>query len=192
MYEKLARCFLPVDVLLKELSESCRRELQFVADRPGIYPIKRLVTLDLVTNPKIVNVAKKYISKLLEEKEKYGYLYFLSAQRMLIPLQVRFNWSKVFVDSSDHYEIVAAMVKLADEFACKMTLLHEITAMEIYYFFIRLANPHLSWLAVESMNNCVPSHAHLIISPDRKFSVQTDESTTSCGSKKFIFPGTTY
>lgn len=79
MYEKLATCVLPVDDLLKELyeKESLHREMDYINKKLGNYPVKRLVTLDLVKNAKIDNVARKYIATLLQEKEKYGYVYFL-------------------------------------------------------------------------------------------------------------------
>lgn len=178
MYEKLATCILPVDDLLKEMyeTESLSREMSFVKKFAGNYPVDQLVTLDLVSHSKIKNVARKYISKLLQNKEKYGYLYFLSGQRMLIPLNIRFKGIEIFVDSADYQEIVKEMDKLASEFACKNTLMYEITLLECYYFYIRLVNPHLTWLATESILNNVPSHHHLIISPDRKYSYRVEES----------------
>lgn len=178
MHEKLAHCYLPVDDLLKEMveTESLEREMQFITPRFGTHPVDRLVTLDLVTNKKIVNVARKYISKLLGNREKYGYIYYLYNQRMLHPLNVRFQGVEVFVDWIDKEEIVAAMEKLASEISCKMTMMHDITMMELYYFFIRLVNPHLTWIAVESMINSVRGHAHLIMSPERKYSYRmTDD-----------------
>lgn len=177
MYEKLAQCYLPVDDLLKELYEeaSLEREMQFVLKRPGIHPIAYLITLDLVTNPKIVHVARKYISKLLGNKEKYGYIYYLNSQPMLIPLNVRFQGVELFVDWMDKDEIVEAMHKLANEISCKWTVMHEITMIEIYYFFIRLMNPHLTWLAIESMINSVRGHAHLIMSTERKYKYRMED-----------------
>lgn len=177
MYEKLARCYLPVDDLLKELyeTESLEREMQFVTQRSGIHPIERLVTLDLVTNRKIVNVVRKYISKLLSNKEKYGYIYYLNSQRMQVPLDVRFQGIEVFVDWIDKDEIVNVMDKLASEISCKTTLMYEITMMEIFYFFIRLVNPHLTWIAVESMINSVRGHAHLIMSTERKYKYRIED-----------------
>lgn len=178
MYEKLATCILPVDDLLKEMyeTESLSREMNFVKKFAGNYPVDQLVTLDLVSHTKIKNVARKYISKLLQNKEKYGYLYFLSSQRMLIPLNIRFKGIEVFVDSADYQEIVKEIDKLASEFACRNTLMYEITLLECYYFYIRLVNPHLTWLATESILNNVSSHHHLIISPDRKYSYRVEES----------------
>lgn len=177
MHEKLAHCHLPVDDLLRELyeTESLEREMLFVTHRPGIHPVERLVTLDLVTNRKIVNAARKYISKLLGDTEKYGYVYYLNGQRMQIPLNVRFQGVEVFVDWIDKDEIVNAMHKLANEVSCKTTAMHEITMIEIYYFFIRLINPHLTWIAIESMINSVAGHAHLIMSTERKYSYRMEE-----------------
>lgn len=179
MYEKLARCYLPVDDLLKELykTESLEREMQFITERYGTHPVDHLVTLDLVTNKKIANVAQKYISKLLGNQEKYGYIYYLNRQRMQQRLHVRFQGVEVFVDRFDKDEIVAEMEKLASKIACKITDMttYDITLIEIYYFFIRLVNPHLTWIAVESMINSVRGHAHLIMSPERKYSYRMED-----------------
>lgn len=189
MYEKLATCILPVDDLLKEMyeTESLNRDISFVKKYAGSYPVEQFVTLDLVTHLKVKNVARKYISNLLQNKEKYGYLYFLSGQRMLIPLNIHFKGIEVFVDSIHYQEIVNEMDKLASEFACRNTLMHEITLLECYYFYIRLVNPHLTWLATESILNNVRSHHHLIMSPDRNYSYRVEESndmeeekTTTC------------
>lgn len=177
MYEKLSTCILPIDDLLKEMirDESLERELQFVKTCGGMYPVKRLVTLDLVTNKKIANVARKYISKLLENKEEYGYLFFLSDQPMLIPLDVHFKGVEVFTDYANKDRIVAVMEELASEFGCKGTMLYEISLVECYYFFIRLVNPHLTWAAVDYMLNCVRLHVHLIMSPDRIFNYRIED-----------------
>lgn len=194
MYEKLATCFLPVDDLSKELyeNESLSREMIYVKERSGSGPIEKLITLDLVTNLKIQNVARKYISKLLHHKEKYGYLYFLSGQRMLIPLDIRFKGSEILVDSMDYQEIVTEIEKLASEFACRNTLMYEITLLECYYFYIRLVNLHLTWLAVESILNNVRSHHHLIISPDRVYRFQMKVSNDMRDEKTFVCPQTLY
>ena len=190
MYEKLATCFLPIDDLLKELiqKESLERELQFIKDRPSNYPVNHLVTLDLVTQPKIRNVAQKYISKLLENKEKYGYIYYLSGKKMLIPLDIHFQGAEVFVNVADKNEIQAAIERIASEFACKNTLMYEITLMECYYFYIKLANSHLTWLAVESMLTNVKSHAHLIMSPYRKhgYRIESSENPTPCKIRRNV------
>lgn len=196
MYEKLATCILPVDDLLKEMyeNESLNREMSFVKKYTGNYPVENLVTLELVTHSKIKNVARKYISKLLQNKEKYGYLYFLSGQRMLIPLNIHFKGIEVFVDSTDYPEIVSEMDKLASQFACRNTLMFEITLLECYYFYIRLVNPHLTWLATESILNNVRSHHHLIMSPDRNYSYRIVESNdleeegTTCKRLKTVKP----
>ena len=179
MYKKLSICLLPVDDLLKEFyeKESLERTIQFMNDRPGNYPIDYLITLNLVTHSKIKHVARRYISKLLEDKEKYGYIYYLSGQKMLIPLDIHFQGMEILVDFTDKNDIHSEIEKMASEFACKNTLMYEITLMEFYYFFIRLINPYLTWLAIESMLTNVKGHAHLIMSPYRKHSYRLDEST---------------
>lgn len=188
MFEKLSTCVLPVDDLMKELfaEESLHTEMPFINKRSGNYPVNRFVTLDLVTNPKIGNAARKYISKLLQEKEKYGYIYFLSSQRMMVPLDVRFRGVEVFCESAHRDEIASAIDKLASEFACRNTLMFEITLMECYYFFIRLVNQHLTWLAVESILNNVRAHAHLIMSPNRKYAFRVVEETSELKDDKIV------
>lgn len=188
MYEKLATCVLPVDDLLKELyeQESLDRELRYIRKPLGNYPVHRLVTLDLVNNVKIGTVVRQYISKLLENKEKYGYIYFLSGQKMIIPLDVRFRGIEVFSDPSEKEEIVAAIDKLASEFACRNILMFEITLMECFYFYIRLINPHLTWLATESLLNNMRSHVHLIMSPDRKYTFRVIEEPNDLKDDKIV------
>lgn len=193
MHEKLATCVLPVDDLLKEMveQESLDREVGSLSSRSGTYPVNRLVTLELVTHSKIGKVVRKYISTLLAEREKYGYIYFLNNQRknMMIPLNIHFQGLDVFSEYKYRVEIASVLDKLASEFACRKTLLYEITLMECFYFYIRLVNPHLTWLATESLLNNVRSHIHLIMSPDRPFPFRTvQESEDRKDAKLAICP----
>lgn len=188
MYEKLATCILPVDDLLKELveKEALQREMRTMAKKAGNYPVSHLVTLDLVNHPKIRNAVRKYISTLLEEKEKYGYVYFLLDQRMMVPLDVRFRGIEVFSEYEHRDEIASAIDALASEFVCRNSLLFEITLMECFYCYIRLVNPHLTWMATESLLNNIRNHIHLIMSPDRKHAFRTVEDPNELKDEKIV------
>lgn len=188
MYEKLATCVLPVDDLLKDLyeKESLGREVDSMRKRSGSYPAARLITRELVRNAKIRGAARRYLSKLLQDKEKYGYVYFLSGRKMAVPLDFRFRGIEVFVDLPFRDDIVAELDKLASEFSCRNTLMYEITMMECYYFYVRLLNPHLTWLATESILNNVKSHAHLIMSPERKHSFRVEDPNEELKDEKIM------
>lgn len=188
MYEKLATCVLPVDDLLRDMyeKESLGREIDSMRKRPGNYPAARLITREMMRNSKIGSAARRYISKLLQDKEKYGYVYFLSGKKMAVPLDFRFQGTEVFIDLAFRDDIVAAMDKLASEFSCRSTLMFEITMMECYYFYIRLLNPHLTWLATESILNNVKSHAHLIMSPDRKYAFRVEDPNAELKDDKIL------
>lgn len=181
MHERLSSCRLPVDNLLSELYQT-----------ESLDPIVKSITkfhisLDLVNHPKLRDVARKYISKLLEDKEQYGYIYYLSGQNLLIPITVRFRGEEVFIEMEDKARIVKEIETMASEFACRGSLMHEITMVEIYYFFIRLVNPTFSWLAVEYMINSIRQHVYLLMSPERKFSwVDKEPPKTKMSNNKLL------
>lgn len=189
MYERLATCHLPVDNLLSEFygGESLEPIIKSLNLQYGKWPVEFYISLDLVMHPKIRDVARKYISKLLEDKEQYGYVYYLSSQNMLIPLTVKFQGIEVFTETEDRDRIVKAIDELASEFACRGSLMHEITMVEIYYFFIKLVNPKLTWLAIEYMINSLRQHVHLLMSPERKFTWMEEEPVGNVEKKKLLF-----
>lgn len=189
MYERLAICNLPVDDLLLELYERETLDpiIQSMNLRYGKWPIERYISLKLVTHPKMRDVTRKYISKLLEDREQYGYLYYLSQQNLLIHLNVRFQGEALFMESEDRDQIIKSIQELASEFACKGSMMHEITMIEIYYFFIQLVNRKLSWLAIEYMMNSVPQCTHLLMSPERRFPFVEKEPTVGINKNKLLF-----
>ena len=189
MYERLATCRLPVDNLLSEFyqTESLEPIIKSINPRFGKWPIEHYISLDLVMHPKIRDVVRKYITKLLEDKEQYGYIYYLSNQNLLIPLTVRFQGIEVFTEHEDRDRVFKAIDELASEFGCRGSLMHEITMVEIYYFFIRLINRKLSWLAVEYMINSIQQHVHLLMSPERKYSWIEKESELQVNKNKLLF-----
>lgn len=189
MYERLAACRLPVDDLLSELyeGESLEPIIKSINPRNAKWPVEVYISLDLVTHPKIRDVVRKYISKLLEDKERYGYVYYLSGRNLLIPLTVKFQGIEVFTEVDDRDRIVKAIDELASEFACRGSLMHEITMVEIYYFLVRLINPKLTWLAVEYMINSLRQHGHLLMSPERKFSWIEKDPVGKVDKNKLLF-----
>lgn len=189
MYERLAVCRLPVDDLLSEFygEENLEPIVKSLNLRYGKWPVQFYVSLDLVTHPKIRDVVRKYISKLLEDKERYGYVYYLSGRSLLIPLTVKFQGIEVFTEVEDRDRILKNIDELASEFACRGSMMHEITTVEIYYFFVRLVNPKLTWLAVEYMINSLRQHVHLLMSPERKFSWTEQEPVGDVDKNKLLF-----
>lgn len=159
MHERLMECILPVDHLLEESYERLKTEMGS-GDK---------ITLALVQNQKVVAEARNHILKLLTEKEKYGYLYYLADQKLLMPLTVRFKPAQQFIHAEETSQIIAKMQAIASTFACKYMLVYEITLVELFYFFIKLKNPRYTWLAMESQINIVPLHGHLIMSLERNY-----------------------
>lgn len=143
--------------------------LNLLEQQPGVEPIKYLVTLAMVTHEDVVQSALNYIQSLLKAKEEMGFVYFLSEQPMLIPVQVFRQSMDMFIDCRHKYEIMGAIETLARKIEKTDTIAYEITLVELYYFFILLQNKHLTWLALESMVNSFRQHTHVIMSPHRKY-----------------------
>lgn len=181
MYEKLNRCILSTDELIKELlgNKCFKQTVQSFQTQLGNSPIRFLITLDFINDCKIKEKTRNYINKLFENQEKYGYIYFLLKQKMLIPLIFNFQGAEILIDCNDKFQIMKDIEKIASEWACRDTLVFETTLLELYYFFTRLLNPELSWLAVESILLNVRSHTHLIMSPDRKYAFKEIEKPSA-------------
>lgn len=155
MISYLTQLKLPVDHLVRKL---CREEhLESLARHP-------VVTLRLVKDPTLQRVARQYITKLLNFRELYGYLYFLNTKRLRKPLTIDYK-SEGFAEPL----VDEALQELAREFSTD-PLFQDITRVELLYFCILLVRPSLSWLAIEAQLQCVPCHAHLLMSPDRPYS----------------------
>ncbi|GFY38827.1 uncharacterized protein TNIN_3521 [Trichonephila inaurata madagascariensis] len=112
------------------------------------------------------DAARDHIYKLLQNKETYGYLYFLNAQPLLVPLHVRFN-AELIVDSCHYREIVAEIDRLAREFACPPSTFYDITRVELLYFFTLLVKPQLNWIQVNHLLRGNTHHDYLIAHPER-------------------------
>lgn len=173
MIEKLKQLYLPVDELLEEYCKNLGSVVHLCQQCGHSDHIRYLITLSLVQNKEVVKIAYKYITKLLEEKEQYGYLYFLNDQKMFIPLIIEDFKGDVFIDSKDKSKVKEELEKMAAHFVQKNSKMFQITIVELLNFFIRIINPTFTWLAVENMMQCVPWHTHLIVSPDRPFSYKT-------------------
>lgn len=165
MIEYLSKLKLPIDDLLQKLYKEERLE---AIVRQYMCPKKNsVVTLHLVRDNTLQRVARHYITQLLSNREKYGYLYFLSAENLRIPLAVEYK-GDLCVEQPEQVEL--ALEELAQEFATVGTVMYNITMVELLYFFIRLVKPSLSWIALDYSLQCARSHAHLIISPNRPYS----------------------
>lgn len=155
MIEKLKKLVLPVDDLLKEY-RMCG-------------PEKQLLTLRLVENRDVQTKAKEYIVKLLENSEQYGYLYYLYGKNLYVPLQVDLK-GETFMECGYESRIKKELESQASHFFQWDNVKFRITYVELLYFYIRIVNPTLTWIALESMVQSVPYHSHLIMSPDRRYS----------------------
>lgn len=192
MYETLTQFSLPVDRLIRQqLQDKCfRSTLDTLTRKVWEEPIKNLITLEMVSHSAVEDAVRRHISRLLQEKEKYGYIYFLNDQPMLLPFNVHFGSVDVVVDCTQKWPIANAVTKLAAEYSEPDTTLFKITLMEIYYFLILIINPTLTWLALESILNSVRMHTHLIMSSHRKYPyVDSKEEAEACSTKNAtLFP----
>lgn len=170
MIEKLRTISLQIDILLDDLIQAYHLEKTVAPLRRehGVKPLKYTVTLDLVKNEKVLEVARMYIMRLLTQKEKYGYLYFLNSQNLLIPLNVQFN-GEMIIERLFYEEVLEAIHKLASEFACPETSMYELTRVELLYFFVMLMNREFNWVSVDYLLQGNKSHSLLVAHPSRRF-----------------------
>lgn len=131
-------------------------------------PFSSYVTQALVSDPQVVTLAKRYIIELMRNKERYGFLYLLNSQRLLIPLNLNFN-GELVIDPENH-EIIHAMIQeIAKDFTCPSihNLTYEITKIELLYFFTLFVNIHLNWITVDNILKCNKVHSYLMSAPER-------------------------
>lgn len=152
---------LPVDDLI---TKSYRIDTSKYHKFHKFLPFTSRVTLNLVKEE--ASAARKYVLQLLQEKEQYGYLYFLNTKPLLVPLNLQFN-PELVVDPEQYDEIVAEIDRLAKMFACPPSTLFEITRIELLYFFTLLVNEKLTWIAVDHLIRGNKSHDYLLSSPER-------------------------
>jgi hypothetical protein len=168
MIDKLKHLLLPIDDFIDQIR--CNHSLDDVVKplrkRAPFKPFDYSVNLDIVKHPKVLQAARSFIIRIMTDKENLGYLYFLSNQHLTIPLNVQFN-GELAIECNRYEQVVEAINDLAQEFACQNTLTYEITRVELLYFFIRLVNPHMNWITIDYILQCIKGHAHLISAPNR-------------------------
>ena len=158
-----------IDLLKKSLisndelfAEADKEFFEEVFHKPTVHhPFKNLVTVDLVNDSTARLLAMRYILKLLENKEKYGYLYFLADQaRLSVPLKINLLGAEIIVENDG---VVSTIEKIAKMFMCSQhKQYHAITCVELLYFFVHLVNTHLNYIQIDYMIRCIKSHQHLI------------------------------
>lgn len=165
MIEYLRQLDLPNDQLIHYLRKQLTSKL---IPTPHIHckPYVRTITLELLKNPQVIQIAKQYIDRLLKNKLEYGYLYHLKEQLMYVKLDVRFN-GEVVIECARYDQVVDIIDDLAKEWAPVNTRMYEITRLELLYFFTLLINPNLNWITVDTMLQGAKAYAHLIAAPNR-------------------------
>ncbi|GIY03991.1 uncharacterized protein CDAR_304841 [Caerostris darwini] len=165
---------LPIDILKRRVASDAQlKNIVKSLRKPNLFKAFEFsVTLELVQNETVKKAAKTYIYRLLAEKEKFGYLYFLLNQRMAVPLDVQFN-GELVIESENFDQVVETIEKMAQEFNCN-TRIFEVTCVELLYFFTMLVNPYVKWIAVDYALQCARTHAYLISAPARIVKMPTD------------------
>lgn len=178
MIEILKKLKLDVDILLdtlireenlEEIISRCR------CPQTSFGSLLNQVPLNLVRDEKILKVARKYISRLLGDTHKYGYLYFLSSKRLIVPLNIQLH-AKTVIQCCWHGPILQVIHHSAKEFACEHTVKYQITCLELLYFFVRLMNREFSWISVDYLLQGAVRHALLVGNPTRRL----DHRTLNC------------
>lgn len=163
MIDDLSRIRLRVDEwidgLIREENLQCTLE-KFKTLR-AFKPLKYGVTVELVKDPEVARVARKHILRLMEERERCGYLYHLNRQRLFKPLDLRFD-AEPAVESKRYNAVLEALHQLASEFARPDTTLHDITRMELVYFFVLAINRECTWVTVDYVLQGTKSHGLLV------------------------------
>ncbi|GFT26033.1 uncharacterized protein NPIL_17041 [Nephila pilipes] len=152
---------LPNDELIEHIRSRHGLDVSLFPRYTTPKPFKRRITLEMVRNGRVVQAAKEYIEHLLKNKEELGYLYHLMKQKLFIKFDVRFN-GELAVECARHDQVVDVIDDLAQEWACRGTLMYEITRLELLYFFILLINPEINWVIVDFLLQGTKGHAHLI------------------------------
>lgn len=169
--QQLEESYLNTDALIYEY----RRSISDIYKHKHITKYNRnriifhsYITLALVRDQKVRKSVEQYITDLLSYKEKYGFLYFLNTQKLLVPLHLVFN-GELVIDPSQYTEIKNEIHNLASLFSCpdKNILFFKITLIEILYFLTILVNPHLNWITVDYILRGNKTHDYIISAKDR-------------------------
>lgn len=155
----LESCISPNDELVKMFRDNI--DISPFLKVHKIYPFTSYITHSLVSDPNIVKLAKKYIVELLRNKSKYGFLYHLNGQKLIIPLHFQFN-GELIIDPQNYFAIVNIIQDIARDFSCPDNLVYEITKIELLYFFTLFVNIHLNWITIDHFLKCIKTHGYLI------------------------------
>lgn len=168
--EYLRKLYLPVDELIN---------LKFRPLFPNIAPytkphktnsLKTSSLKSVVTLPFIKKVgrtiATDYIEHLKKDKE-CGFLYNLSSQKMIIPLNIDFDDWHVLIDPWNTKHIIDEIDAIAKQCRCDSPITNDITRLELLYFYTLLLNPDLTWIVVDYLARGNRFHSYLISHPKR-------------------------
>ncbi|GFQ65909.1 uncharacterized protein TNCT_575031 [Trichonephila clavata] len=169
MIKYLQKLWLPNDELIGHIRKNHHLDPSLFPSYTTPKPFERLITLDIVQNKYVVEEAKEYIEHLLKNKEEYGYLYHLMKQNLYIQFDVKFN-GELAIECAQYDQVVEAIDELAREWACKNSLMYEVTRLELLYFFILLMNPEINWTTVDFLLQGTKGHAHLIAARAKQLS----------------------
>lgn len=160
--EHLKELRLPVDDLVDQTYR--KEDWGKIYGRPhGFKPHFRLViTLPMVQDERVRKLARDYVSKLLQDREKFGYLYFLASKKLVVPLNLQFS-GELVIDESQFAAVRKEIEDLARGFACPYSDTYAVTCLEILYFYTMLLNPHLNWITVDYLLRGNKSHDYLIL-----------------------------
>lgn len=167
MIEELRQLMLPNDELIQHIRNKTPLNWSLVP-YSAYKPFKRRITLEVVQNPVILQAARDYIGHLLRNKQEYGYLYYLTTKPLFIKFDVKFN-PELAIECRRYDQVVEKIEELAREFACKETLMYEITRLELLYFFLLFLNEDINWIMVDYFlqGSNTKGHGHLIAAPSR-------------------------
>lgn len=155
---------IPTDNLIDEFRAQLK-DVQKYTKFHSIKPFQSYVTLSLIYYVG-ETYAQKYIIKLLNEQEKYGYLYYLYYKNLKLPLDIKFN-SYFLLDREDSHRIIHEINKISRIFYSTNDFRYEITRLELLYFYTLLINPFLTWVALDYLVKGNRLHSFLIASPNR-------------------------
>jgi hypothetical protein len=169
MNSTLEQLLLPIDTLAENLYRSHQLdniEQKYAKPHQFASPFRNMITLAFVKDERVKKAAREYIYKLLEDKKKLGFLYYLNNQKLVVQLDLNFN-GELIIESNQYEKVIEEMDEIARAFACSGTSFYEITRIEILYFYTMLLNPHLNWIYIDYLLRCNRAHDHLIASPTR-------------------------
>ncbi|GFQ69547.1 uncharacterized protein TNCT_34011 [Trichonephila clavata] len=126
MIKYLQKLWLPNDELIAHIRKNHHSNPSLFPRYTTPKPFERRITLDIVQNKYVVEAAKEYIEHLLKNKEEYGYLYHLMKQNLYIQFDVKFN-GELAIECARYDQVVDTIDELAREWACKNSLMYEVT-----------------------------------------------------------------